>query len=250
LLLFDILDDNHLDGIGSLIWCEIMQKGKTPVFILGSSSVDYAIAKQWKLAGETEEYSVPKKAEQVDRLLVISGSCSPVTQGQIDWALAHGFHGIRIPVVEFLEDSQLIDTFMRLFQEAEQYLNEGNSVVLYTAFGPDDPAIQATREWFDQQQLSPTDSGRLLGSRMGKLARKLVMATGLSRMIFAGGDSSGYAVKELGIYALEMKAQLTRGAPLCRCYSDEPLLDRLEILLKGGQVGEPEYFGANLNDTH
>ena len=42
---------------------------------------------------------------------------------------------------------------------------------------------------------------------------------------------------------LEMLAELTPGAPLCRGYSEDPEFDGLEIALKGGQMGKADYFG-------
>ena len=62
-------------------------------------------------------------------------------------------------------------------------------------------------------------------------------------MVVAGGDTSSYATQELGLYGLEMLAELTPGAPLCRGYSDDPRFDGLEIALKGGQMGQANYFG-------
>jgi uncharacterized protein YgbK (DUF1537 family) len=32
------------------------------------------------------------------------------------------------------------------------------------------------------------------------------------------------------------------GAPLCRSHADDSSLDGLEIVLKGGQVGTPDFF--------
>jgi uncharacterized protein YgbK (DUF1537 family) len=47
----------------------------------------------------------------------------------------------------------------------------------------------------------------------------------------------------LGLYGLEMMAPAAPGSPLCRGYSEEARFDRLEIALKGGQMGQPDYFG-------
>ena len=46
--------------------------------------------------------------------------------------------------------------------------------------------------------------------------------TGLRRVVVAGGDTSSYATQELGLYGLEMLAELTPGAPLCRELDDLP----------------------------
>jgi uncharacterized protein YgbK (DUF1537 family) len=35
---------------------------------------------------------------------------------------------------------------------------------------------------------------------------------------------------------------LQAGAPLCRAHSTDPALDGLELVLKGGQIGTPDFF--------
>ena len=87
------------------------------------------------------------------------------------------------------------------------------------------------------------DTGKLLGQQLGRLTRELLAATGLGRVVIAGGDTSSFATQELGLYGLEMTAPAAPGSPLCRAYSEEARFDRLEIALKGGQMGQPDYFG-------
>ncbi len=48
----------------------------------------------------------------------------------------------------------------------------------------------------------------------------------------------------LGIDALTAIAPLAPGAPLCRAHAARSDRDGLEIALKGGQVGAPDFFVA------
>ena len=41
-------------------------------------------------------------------------------------------------------------------------------------------------------------------------------------------------------------APLAPGAPLCRAHSPDPAIDGLQISLKGGQTGAPDFFSAAL----
>ena len=68
----------------------------------------------------------------------------------------------------------------------------------------------------------------------------------LRRVAVAGGDSSGEVAAALGVQALTMSARLAPGAPLCRAWSTEAARDGLELVLKGGQMGGPEFFGQVL----
>ena len=74
--------------------------------------------------------------------------------------------------------------------------------------------------------------------------RRLVAAHGLSRVVLSGGDTSGYAVGELGVFALAAVAPLAPGAPLCRAFSADPAMDGLELCMKGGQMGKADFFMA------
>lgn len=240
-VLFDVLDDPRLEKAGRLIWQEASDGAG--LFVVGSSGVEYALNACWKADGilppaEQEVVAV----ESVDRLLVVSGSCSPVTEKQIQRALEAGFIGIRVPMNELIQSELAQEAQLRLQQEVRSALENGRSVVLYTASGPQDQTIALIRETLAAQGLKAEDSGRLLGQVLGKLTRELVAEMGLSRILIAGGDTSGYITRELGIYALACKAALEPGGPLCRAYSTEPQFDGLELVLKGGQVGGENFF--------
>ncbi len=42
---------------------------------------------------------------------------------------------------------------------------------------------------------------------------------------------------------LEALAPTIPGAALCRAHADDPAYANLEVALKGGQMGSPDYFG-------
>jgi uncharacterized protein YgbK (DUF1537 family) len=78
--------------------------------------------------------------------------------------------------------------------------------------------------------------------QQGLILRDILERSGLKRACVAGGDTSGYAVQPLGVYALEVLVPTAPGAPLCRASSNQPRFDGLEISLKGGQLGGVDYF--------
>ena len=153
-----------------------------------------------------------------------------MTAQQIEWAGNNGFDCIRIPTEKLVQSDAAEQAQQQLVEQGLESLSAGNSVLLYSAAGPDDPSIEATREALGK---NTSGSARVLGTAMGRIARELLERTGLR----------SYATQELGLYALEMLAELTPGAPLCRAYSDDPQFDGLEIALKGGQMGKADYFG-------
>jgi uncharacterized protein YgbK (DUF1537 family) len=63
------------------------------------------------------------------------------------------------------------------------------------------------------------------------------------RGLISGGDTSGHAVRALGIDALVALAPLGPGSALSRAFAADPRMDGIEIALKGGQMGSLDFFG-------
>jgi uncharacterized protein YgbK (DUF1537 family) len=246
LLLYDCADDQNLRTVGRLIW-EQAQRARH--FAIGSSGVEYALAAHWRASGVIPAARATFPAvKPVPQLLVVSGSASPMTAAQIQWASEHGFDCIRAPTEELCRPHGAESTAKALSERALASLSAGKSVVVYTAAGPDDPSIRTTRDTLVGSGSNSTNTAKTLGTALGRIARDLLARTGLRRVVVAGGDTSSYATQELGLYGLEMLAELTPGAPLCRGYSEDPKFDGLEIALKGGQMGKVDYFGMARGD--
>jgi uncharacterized protein YgbK (DUF1537 family) len=240
IVLFDTLDNTHLLKVGRLIW---KQCGDKPLFMVGSSGVEYALTAYWQeidMVPKPEPFSPPG---EVDQLVVMSGSAAPMTARQITWALENEFEGIRLNTAKLVDPDLAEAELAATVQKALSALAEGRSIVLYSAHGPDDPALVATRQRVVELGLDPSGIGPRLGKHQGRILRTLLEETGIPRACVAGGDTSGYSALQLGIYALEMAMPIAPGAPLCRASSDQPQFDGLEISLKGGQNGQVNYFG-------
>ena len=91
--------------------------------------------------------------------------------------------------------------------------------------------------------------GRLLGQRMGQIVEQVLRAVPLRRLILSGGDTSSQITQQLAPDALLIAARLAPGAPLCRVVSQAPHLRHLQIALKGGQMGQADYFVKALRGT-
>jgi uncharacterized protein YgbK (DUF1537 family) len=217
IVLFDGLDDRTLETTGRLLWA----RGSAPVsFAVGSAGLIHALVRHWRKSGVIPPAHSLEAPPPADRLLVVSGSCSPVTAGQIRWAIANGFTGIRIDPAR-QEDSAILNTALTA-------LERGKSVVLYTALG--------------DGEHNSAEGGESLGRRLGVLLYELLVRSGVRRAVVAGGDTSSHAVRQLDIESLTFAAPMTPGAPLCQCHAPGRTLDGLELVLKGGQVGPANFF--------
>jgi 3-oxoisoapionate kinase len=125
-------------------------------------------------------------------------------------------------------------------------LERGRSVVICTAVAPDDPRIAETLDLGNERGLPPHATRERIGDQLGRVLRELLDTTSIRRVVVAGGDTSGHVVRQVGIEVLEVILPLTPGSPLCRATSRRASVDGLEIVLKGGQIGRPDFFGTVL----
>jgi uncharacterized protein YgbK (DUF1537 family) len=227
IVLFDVLDAATQMETGRQLLRLAERLGP---FIAGSSGVNYALVKA--LGAKPQRFpALPK----VDRLMAVSGSCSPTTARQIRHALAHGFTGLH---ADPLELATAPEAAARIAQKAMRLMGEGRSVLVYTALEP------------EMEKGGPLDAipeaRHRVGRGLGQIARAVIDRTGLRRAILAGGDTSSHALGELDVFALTTRFPLpaTPGSPLCTAASADPKLDGLELAMKGGQVGGDDYFVA------
>jgi uncharacterized protein YgbK (DUF1537 family) len=238
-VMFDTMRTEHMMKVGRMVW---NQRGEKPVFLVGASSFEYSLGMYLQSIGEVprpEPFPSPGTANQ---LLIMSGSCAPPTAEQINFVLERGFKGIRLDTEGLVDPTKRDTARAEAVQAALKLLAAGENVVLYSALGPDDPAIEATKSHMNAVGLDPASIGHELGSQQGIIVREIVEQSSLKRVCVCGGDTCGYASKQLGIYALRMIIPVAPGAPLCRAYSDNDRFDGLEISLKGGQNGVADYL--------
>ena len=138
-----MLDEETLIEAGRLVW----EKGGTPVFAVGSQGLEAALVAYWRAAGLLAEPTpAPRNPGRVERIACVSGSVSPITARQIADAERHGFAGIRIDAELAVDERAWEAEIGRATEEALRALSDGRSPLVYSAAGPDDPAVAALRQ--------------------------------------------------------------------------------------------------------
>lgn len=240
IIALDVIDEASLAEAGRLIW---ENRGER-LFAVGSQGVEYALVAHWRTCGLIPERAPTARAAPVERLAVVSGSCSPVTAAQIERACQHGFEAIRIDVARAIDDAEWQGEQARASKAALAAIGAGLDPLIFTAAGPEDPAIARYRSAVESAGGSATEISDRVGRGLGSVLCTVVREAKLPRGVIAGGDTSGHAASSLGMVALTALAPIAAGAPLCRGRSSNPDLDGFEIALKGGQMGEPDYFST------
>lgn len=233
----DVIDMHSLAEAGRLIW---ENRGER-LFAVGSQGVEQALVAYWQSAGLIPDARPSLPLPPVKRIACVSGSCSPVTAEQIAYAAQNGFEIIRLDATRAVDTTAWDNEIARSAARGLDALSAGRDPLLITASGPDDPAIGDLRRSAEANGTVMADINDRIGAGLGRALDRILQSARLERVVVAGGDTSGHAVREMGIYALTAMAPLASGAPLCRASSDREH-SAVEIALKGGQVGGTDLF--------
>lgn len=250
-VLFDAINEKHIDSIGRLIEGE--RDATKTQYSVGSSAIEYALTRYWATSGELPEDVSANSPTPTSQVLVQSGSCSPVTESQIDWAVRNGFAEVALDTESIASADASSASVEKPIAQIMELLESGKSVVAHASKGNKDPRIASTLRVFEenraddrtqQQQVS-----EVLGAAMGRIARRVLAMSQITRVCFAGGDTSGMAARQLSIESISMCSPLSPGAPLCRASAPSSPADGREFVFKGGQVGREDFFGLLLGTS-
>jgi 3-oxoisoapionate kinase len=240
LLSLDIVDDETLRWVGALMW----GKRKSSLFAIGSQGVEYALVAHWRAEGWLPDAVAQKSASRQSQIVAVSGSVSPVNASQIDWAQRNGFDLIGFATEASLDKRGWQAEIDATADQARVVLSSGRSPLIVTARGPNDEAVARFRAKLAATGGDPVDINARIGAGLGEILKRLIGEGRVTRAAVSGGDTSGFAMRALGAYALEAIAPIAPGAPLCRIFSTDPKVDGIEIALKGGQMGKADFFGS------
>ena len=162
--------------------------------------------------------------------VVLSGSCSEATRGQVATAAANGW-----PL--FTLDPLALTGGRALAEQAIEWassLMESGPVIISASAPPDE--VKRV-----QEKLGKERAGELIETAMGAIARGVGRA-GARRLIVAGGETAGAVVGALGLTALRIGPQIEPGIPWTFSDTGPPL----HLALKSGNFGSPDFFARAL----
>lgn len=243
----DVFDEDTLAAAGEIVWAEAC---RAPIFAAGSQGVEYALIAHWQETGLLAPPPAERTVPAPERMMVVSGSVSPITAAQIACAEAQGFAVVALEAAAAVDEAAWPEAVAAASAAAGAALSAGKVPLVATARGPDDPSVARFRTALQATGADRTAVAERIGAGLGTIVRTLHGTAPLQRVILSGGDTSGYAVTELGVYALSAEAPLAPGAPLCRTFAEDAAFDGLELCMKGGQMGADDFFVASTGRTH
>ncbi|WP_299705423.1 3-oxo-tetronate kinase [uncultured Tateyamaria sp.] len=158
---------------------------------------------------------------QGGRAVALSGSCSIATRAQV------AYHAARHPAREVVA-ADVIEGRLSAGDAAAWALAQDGVPLLYSSADP-----QVVRQV--QDQFGRERSAEALEGFFADVARA-VRAGGATRIITAGGETSGAVVEGLALDTLDIGPEIDPGVPALRAGSD------LVVALKSGNFGAEDFF--------
>lgn len=191
----------------------------------GGSAVAMPLPGLWQADGLLAQAEAVSPPEVCPGAVVLSGSCSAMTNAQVAAYRATGAPAFRLDPQELDERgvTPAIDWLSGLSAEA--------APLIYATADP--ASVRATQD-------------RLGAARAGEIVEEALSACALAardmgrrRFVVAGGESSGAVTQALGVTRLDVGREIAPGVPWCFAESGGK---RIALTLKSGNFGAESFF--------
>lgn len=215
--ILDSITDEHLLTLGeACAGMRLVTGGSGMAMGLPANFVRQGLLK----AGQS--YSPPKVSGPA---VVLSGSCSVATQGQVT-QMSRTHQAFRIDPLSIANGR---DVASEALDWARGRIGE-EPILIYSTAAPEQVGAV-------QEQLGREHAGAMVEETLGKVARGLV-AAGARRLVVAGGETSGAVVSALGVQGLYIGREIDPGVPWTYSIGQPTLA----LALKSGNFGTPDFF--------
>jgi len=196
--------------------------------LTGGSGLALGLPDNFRKAGKLRDIDASKLADISGGEVVLAGSASVATNGQVAaWLGAHR-PALRIDPLALADGQPVVEQALAFARDA------GQTVLIYATSSPDE--VKAV-----QQKLGVERAGAMVEDALGQIAHGLLQA-GVRRFVVAGGETSGAVVQALGVQLLKIGAQIDPGVPATQSTGAQPLA----LALKSGNFGGRDFFDKAL----
>ncbi len=216
----DALTDRHLRNIGAAA-------AHLPL-ITGGSGIAMGLPAAYLASGLIAELTPPARTMPAPpgRRAILAGSCSAATRQQVAHAIGAGLPALQLDAAKLADGSQTVDAVLGWVDG-----RTGEApILIYSSAEPD-----VVRDL--QSRLGREAAGGMIEHVLAAIAQGL-QRRGFSRLLIAGGETSGAVVQALGAQALAIGPEIDPGVPWTRTL-DGPAM---ALALKSGNFGAPDFF--------
>jgi uncharacterized protein YgbK (DUF1537 family) len=196
--------------------------------LTGGSGLALGLPGNFRKAGKLRDVDAAQLEHVNGGEVVLAGSASVATNGQVAAWLEAGRPALRIDPLALADGKPVVEDALAFARDA------GQTVLIYATSSPEE--VKAV-----QQKLGVERAGAMVEDALGKIARGLLSA-GVKRFVVAGGETSGAVVQALGVSLLKIGAQIDPGVPATISSGDQPLA----LALKSGNFGGRDFFDKAL----
>lgn len=213
LVVADAIRDEDLVTLGQAVADQVL--------LTGGSGIALGLPGNFRAEGMLSAQR-PQWRGQEGPAAVLSGSCSRATRGQVARHIGDGNPALEVDPEALLRDDISAPDAVRWA------LSQKGLPLIYSSADPD--AVRAV-----QQRHGSGVVAHRLDAFFAECARLLV-AGGVTRLITAGGETSGAVVEGLSVGALEIGPEIDPGVPAIRAG------ENLVLALKSGNFGAGDFF--------
>jgi uncharacterized protein YgbK (DUF1537 family) len=219
----DALTDEHLYALG--------QAATEMPLLTGGSGIALGLPATFVKRGELTARPVPTSLiARTGRSAILAGSCSEATRGQIATAVDAGLPALRLDPEDLLTGRQSLASLQSWCAAQAQ----DKPFLVYSSATPE--AVRAL-----QSRHGRDAAGHLIEQTFGALASALV-DDGVTRLIVAGGETSGAVIAALAPDVLEVGPEIDPGVPWTRAIAPGKPVDGAALALKSGNFGAADFF--------
>ncbi|WP_322091095.1 3-oxo-tetronate kinase [Limnobaculum xujianqingii] len=224
-VVLDALSEQHLLVQGEAV--------KSMKLVTGGSGLAIGIARQWAVvdqeSGQSKNNAKLAGAPQGKKAVVLSGSCSTMTNLQVE-RYRQQAASKAIDVERCVaSDSEHAAYAAELARWVEENAGDGLAPMLYATAEPE------TLKLIQQKYGSQTSSHAV--ERLFSEVVSLLHKAGFNRFIVAGGETSGVITQSLDIHGFHIGPCISPGVPWVRA-TERPV----SLALKSGNFGDENFF--------
>jgi len=217
-VIVDALTDSHLRTIG-------FAAAEFPL-ITGGSGVAMGLPAAERRGAPSAASSRAGVDAPAGRPSVLAGSCSSATRGQVEHAIEAGIPARRLDPMDLASGDVTAQTVLAWLSAQPA----SGPVLIYSTATPEE--VQAV-----QGRLGRMNAGEIVENTLADVARALP-GLGFTRIVVAGGETSGAVVNALEVQALTIGPEIDPGVPWTRSVGGTDLA----LALKSGNFGAPDFF--------
>ena len=203
--------------------------------LTGGSGVALGLPRNFAAQGLLGDAGQASRMPAIDgAALVVAGSCSGATQGQVAHWRESGRPALRIDPLALAAGDPVV---AQALVWAREHLSAGPVLVYATSAPQDVAAVQA--------KLGVQRAGALVEQALAGITRELVDA-GVRKLVVAGGETAGAVVGALGLDRLRVGPQIDPGVPWMVGQDGRFAQAPLAVALKSGNFGTVDFFSKAL----